>query len=171
MATLKKLYSILTWIEKVYCAVFFLVIVVLIVCDVVTRKITGNSLAWLEELSRMMFISVTLITTSVAVSSDEHPRMNALQVALGVKRGNYMILVTDFVCAAFFAIMLPYSFQAMLNMMSFGTAFVNIPFKLWHVYIFFPLCFLGILVRYIVRIIIGIQRIRRGEDIERGEEE
>lgn len=171
MAALKKFYQILTKVEEIFCSVFFLALVLLIVFDVCSRKFTGNSLSWLEELSRMMFVSVTLITASVAVSTDEHPRMNALQVALGVKRGNYMILLTDTICAVFFAIMLPYSVQAVTNMYRFGTAFVNIPFKLWHVYLFFPLSFAGILVRHIVRIVVGIQRVRHGQDIERGEEQ
>lgn len=171
MATLKKLYGVLTKVEEIFCSVFFLALVLLIVFDVCCRKITGSSLSWLEELSRMMFVSVTLITASVAVTTDEHPRMNALQTALGVKRGNYMILLTDVICAAFFAIMLPYAVQSVTNMYTFGTAFVNIPFKLWQVYVFFPLSFAGILVRHIVRIIVGVQRIRHGQDIERGEEQ
>lgn len=171
MAALKKLYGWLTKFEEIVCSVAFLLLVLAIVFDVVNRKLTGSSLSWLEESSRMIFMSITLITASVAVSTDEHPRMNALLVALGTKRGNYLILITDILCTAFFAFMLVYAFQSTANMYRFGTSYTSIPFKLWHVYIFFPLSFAGITARHLVRVITGVQKIRRGEDIERGEEQ
>lgn len=171
MKIIKKLYQILTRFEEIVCSVCFLFLVVGIVCDVVYRKTTGNSISWLEETSRMIFIAITVITASVAVTTDDHPRMNALMIALGTKRGNYMILFTDILCSAFFIFMFRYALQSMLNMYTFGTAYTEIPFKVWHTYIFFPLAFLGLIGRHIARVIIDIQKLHGGEDIERGEEQ
>lgn len=171
MMTLKKLYQFLTRFEEIVCSAGFLFLVVGIVVDVVSRKITGNSIPWLEEMSRMIFIAVTMITASVAVTTDDHPRMNALMIALGTKRGNYMILLTDILCTAFFAFMFRYALLAMLNMRTFGTAYTTIPLKVWHTYIFFPLAFLGLIGRHLARVVIDLRRIRSGEDIERGEEQ
>ncbi len=171
MKILKKLYSILTRFEEIVCSVSFLFLVVSIVCDVVCRKITGSSISWLEETSRMIFIPITVLTASVAVTTDDHPRMNALMVALGTKRGNYMILFTDIICCLFFVFMFRYALQSMLNMRTFGTAYTTIPFKVWHTYIFFPLAFLGLVARHAARVVIDVRKIRSGEDIERGEEQ
>lgn len=170
MKVLKKLYAALTRFEEVVCGIAFLLLTVGIVCDVVSRKITGNSISWLEESSRMVFMSITMITSSVAVTTDEHPRMNAVLVALGPKRGNYLILFTDILCAAFFLFMLRFAVQSVFNMYTFGTAYTSIPFKVWHTYMFFPLSFAGIAVRYLVKAVMGIRTVRCGGDIERGEE-
>lgn len=170
MGILKKLYKALTQFEIVVCSTAFLFLVVAIVSDVVIREITGSSIPWLEETSRFIFMAVTLITSSVAVTTDEHPRMNAVLVALGKKKGNYLILFTDLLCMAFYGFMFFYAFQSTVNMYHFGTSYITIPLKLWHVYIFFPLSFAGITLRHLVRVITGIGKIRRGEDIERGEE-
>lgn len=170
MKLMKKLYAALTIFEETVCSIAFLLLTVGVVCDVVSRKITGNSISWLEESSRMIFMSITMITASVAVTTDEHPRMNAVLVALGTKRGNYLILFTDVLCAAFFLFMLRYAVQSAVNMYTFGTAYTSIPLKVWHTYIFFPLSFAGIAVRYFVKAVMGVRTVRRGEDIERGEE-
>ncbi|MCM1148869.1 MAG: TRAP transporter small permease subunit [Butyricicoccus sp.] len=171
MKLLKRAYDILTKFEEVMCSIAFLLLAIGIVCDIISRKITGNSISWLEESSRMIFISITMITASVAVTTDEHPRMNAVLTAIGAKRSSYLIVFTDMLCAVFFLFMLRYAFQSAVNMYTFGTAYTTIPFKVWHTYIFFPLSFAGLSVRHIVRAIIGVQKIRLGEVIERGEEQ
>lgn len=171
MKSLKKAYQILTKFEEIVCSAGFLFLVLGITCDVVSRKITSSSIPWLEETSRMIFVAITVISASVAVTTDDHPRMNALMIALGAKRGNYMILFTDILCCAFFTFMFRYALQATVNMYTFGTAYTTIPFKVWHTYIFFPLAFLGLIARHLVRVVLDIRKIRNGEDIERGEEQ
>ena len=51
MAKLKKAYRILTRFEELVCSVTFIALVFMIVYDIIRRKITGNSLPWLGELS------------------------------------------------------------------------------------------------------------------------
>ena len=57
-----------TKVEEIFCGILFLLLVVCIVYDVVGRKITGQSLPWLTELSVMIFIAITMIAGSVAVT-------------------------------------------------------------------------------------------------------
>ena len=68
MSFLKKAYRVLTKVEEIFCSILFLLLVVCIVYDVVGRKITGQSLPWLTELSVMIFIAITMIAGSVAVT-------------------------------------------------------------------------------------------------------
>ncbi len=68
MSFLKKAYRVLTKVEEIFCGILFLLLVVCIVYDVVGRKITGQSLPWLTELSVMIFIAITMIAGSVAVT-------------------------------------------------------------------------------------------------------
>jgi len=171
MQLFKKFYRGLTVVEEYACSIAFILLTIGVVCDVVIRKFSGSSISWLEESSRMIFMAITMITASVAVTTDDHPRMNALMNILGVKIGNYMILITDILCFAFFAFMCRYAIQSMLNMRMFGTTYTSIPFDVWHTYIFFVLGFIGITFRHLARVVIGVQKIRHGEDIERGEEQ
>lgn len=171
MQTLKKLYRALMIAEEYIFSIAFIFLTGSIVAEVIIRKITGNSLPWLEETSRMIFMAITMVTSSVAVTSDDHPRMTALMQVLGVKKGNYMILFTDILCTLFFGFMCRYAIQATLNMRMFGTTYTSIPFDVWHTYIFFSAGFIGITFRHLARVIIDINRIRHGEDIERGEDQ
>lgn len=171
MQILKKLYRGLTVVEEYACSIAFILLTIGVVADVLIRKITGNSLSWLEESSCMVFMAITMITSSVAVTTDDHPRMTAVMQFLGVKKGNYMILFTDILCTLFFGFMCRYAIQSTLNMRMFGTTYTSIPFDVRHTYIFFSLGFIGITFRHLARVIIGINRIRHGEDIERGEEQ
>ena len=137
----------------------FIALVFMIVYDIIRRKITGNSLPWLGELSAMIFTATTLITASVAVTDDEHPRMNAIIIALKDK-GKYLNLVTDILCCLFFALMFVYAVKSTVNMYNFGTAYTNLPFKLWMTYLFFPLSFAGIFFRHLARIVFDIQGLK-----------
>ena len=152
MTALKKLYRALTRFEELACSVFFLALVVLIVFDVIRRKFIGSGLPWLSEFSAFVFTGTTLIAGSVAVTDDEHPRMNAVMIALKDK-AKYLCLVTDTLCCLFFALMFVLALRSTVNMYRFGTAYTNLPLKLWHAYIFFPLSFGGIFVRHVFRII------------------
>ena len=165
MTALKKVYRALTRFEEFTCSIFFIALVILIVFDIIRRKLTGISLPWLGELSALIFTATTLITGSVAVTDDEHPRMNAVVIALKDK-GKYLSLVTDFLCCLFFAVMFVLALRSTINMYNFGTAYTNLPLKLWHAYIFFPLSFGGIFFRHVFRIILWF---KNGGTTESGE--
>ncbi len=166
ITALKKLYRALTRFEEIACSVSFIALVVLIVFDVVRRKLTGGSLPWLSELSAFVFTGTTLIAASVAVTSDEHPRMNAVVTALKDK-GKYLSLATDVLCCLFFALMFVLAIRSTVNMYRFGTSYTNLPLKLWHAYLFFPLSFGGIFFRHVFRIVFWF---KNGGAVKSGEE-
>ena len=170
MSFLKKAYRVLTKVEEIFCGILFLLLVVCIVYDVVGRKITGQSLPWLIELSVMIFIAITMIAGSVAVTQDEHPRMNALLVALKGKKADTLNLITDLLCGFFFLFITYYAAKSTINMYNFGTSYVNLPFKVWQAYIFFPLSFIGMAVRSFFRAVFDVRKLRGLVDEEEKEE-
>ena len=141
-----------------------------IVYDVIGRKITGQSLPWLTELSVMIFIAITMIAGSVAVTQNEHPRMNALLVTLKGKKAAALSLTTDLLCGIFFLFITYYATRSTINMYNFGTSYVNLPFKVWHAYIFFPLSFIGMAVRSFFRAVFDIRKLRGLVDEEEKED-
>ena len=141
-----------------------------IVYDIIGRKITGQSLPWLTELSVMIFIAITMIAGSVAVTQNEHPRMNALLVTLKGKKAAALSLTTDLLCGIFFLFITYYATRSTINMYNFGTSYVNLPFKVWHAYIFFPLSFIGMAVRSFFRAVFDIRKLRGLVDEEEKED-
>ncbi len=168
MKTLRNLYKWLTTAEMIFCSGIFIFMVFAIVLDVIIRKLTGNSILWLEEASRVIFLYVTLIGTSLAITNDEHPKMTALYNKVSDRTHGYLVILTDIICAAFFIYMFRFTIIQTQNMMRVGMMLTTIKMKLWVVYAIFPVSFFGIISRYVVRVVTNAIKMKKGELVKVG---
>ena len=103
MKGFKKIYRLLTAFEKIFFCATFLFLSFAIVAEVLVRKFTSNGFPWLEELCRYSFIVATFVGGSIAVTSDEHPRMTAIYSLVGPNTKVILSIICDAICAIFFA--------------------------------------------------------------------
>ena len=162
MGVFKKLYQILSGFEKMFFSVLFLFLSFAIVAEVILRKMTANGFPWLEELCRYSFIVASFVGSSIAITSDEHPRMTALYSAAGPKARYFLILLSDIICTVFFAFMTPFAVKQAYNSFLMGTLTSTIRLPLFVFFSVVPLSFIGMIVRYCFRIWETIKKLKGG---------
>lgn len=164
MNALKKLYRILEGFEKAFFCATFLFLSFAIVAEVLMRKFTANGFPWLEELCRYSFIVATFIGGSIAVTSDEHPRMTAVYSLVGPKAKLILSMICDAVCAVFFVYMTFFGIEQTVNSYQMGTLTSTIQLPLFIFFAVLPLSFVGMVVRYCFRIAGSVKKLKGGTD-------
>lgn len=161
---LKKAYDILTKFEMAIMSGMFIFLSFAIVADVICRKTINVSFSWLQELSRTFFIISTFMGTSLAVTRDDHPRMTAVLEFLPPKARKIMQCISDLICVALFSFVCYFAFRQVGNVARMGTMTQSLKIPLYLIYAIIPISTLGMVIRYIFRI---VDRLRR--DPEGGE--
>jgi TRAP-type C4-dicarboxylate transport system permease small subunit len=90
----KKVWNFLLDLDQKASGILFVVIMVLLFLQVVTRYVLGHSFTWTEELSVILFVWMTYFGISSAVTHRKHLRVSALlnAVPFKVRKG---MLITD----------------------------------------------------------------------------
>ncbi|MDR1045459.1 MAG: TRAP transporter small permease [Candidatus Adiutrix sp.] len=175
MAKLDKFIKAFELAEKVLLSAPFIFLSFAIVTDVVLRKTLATSFSWLEEFSRYIFIFATFMGASIAVSSDRHPKMTALQNALGPRRALYMKLAANLFCSGLMIYVGNFAFLQVGNLirMQTITSAMNIP--LYTVYLIIPVSMCGMVVRFFLLAVKDLRAILKpgglpadGDDPGRG---
>ena len=160
MTIFQKLYRLLEGFEKLFFCATFLFLSFAIVAEVLMRKLTANGFPWLEELCRYSFIVATFVCGSIAITSDEHPRMTAIYTLVGPRAKVILSIVCDAVCVLFFAYMLPFGIQQTYNSYLMGTLTSTIHLPLFIFFAALPLSFMGMVVRYCFRIWESVKKLK-----------
>lgn len=90
--------SLINRLEKLFCVLSILSIVVLVVMQVFMRYVTGQSLAWSEELTSWCFLWMAWLGISANYVKDEHISIGGLTLFLSGKKVKR--LVSIFVCVS-----------------------------------------------------------------------
>lgn len=101
---LKKFFKLFTNAEEAVSVIIFMLLVVDIFIGVIWRYVFNNSLAWSDELSRLLFVWLTWLGLSVGEAHNEHIRITMLVDRLPFRAahvvnalGNILVIV---VCIA-----------------------------------------------------------------------
>lgn len=82
-------------------AVVFIAIMILLTVQVVSRYAFGFSITWTEELSVLLFVVMTYLGISSAVTYRKHLRIDALLDAVPFKVKRVLLIVSDLVFIGF----------------------------------------------------------------------
>ena len=97
---MRRVFDTLRRIEAALLAVAMLGIAGVTVVNVVVRNLTGESLAFAEELNQLLIVSICFVGLSYAAGSGRHIRMTAISDALPKRaRRVSMIVVSATTCA------------------------------------------------------------------------
>ena len=91
----------LTNIDQYVSAVIFIVIMLLLFLQVVSRYVFGHSFTWTEELSVLLFVWMTYLGVSSAVTYRKNLRIDALLNAVPFKVKKALLILSDIVFIVF----------------------------------------------------------------------
>ena len=99
--------NILKWLDKNFEEVILvfvtIVMILLIFFQVISRRFLNVSLAWSEELSRILFVWSVWLAVPYAVIKGRHIRLEVLPEVVGNKAKFVLDMLFFLVSAAFFA--------------------------------------------------------------------
>lgn len=157
MKTLKKAYHIFTRIEIVLTTLLFLFMTGSIVFDVIRRKLWGISLPWIEELGRYTLVYCTMIAASMGITSDGHPRMDAVVGLLKGKALKVVRILSNVISSAGCLYLSYWAFVHVSKMIKIGTMTTSLGFPLWICYAIMPVGMIGISVRSLALVLRDIK--------------
>ena len=147
----RKLITAFNRAEDFLLAYFFLGLGLLIVVDILGRRLgLFMSFFWLEELGRHIMIFMTLLGACKAVKGRKHLSMNAFVRRLPVRWGHLIQGITDFACFAFMVCFSYYAWHHVVHLYTMGvdTSTLEIPFFI--PYLPIALFGMGMFVRFLI---------------------
>lgn len=136
--------------EKVVIVIPLFVLCILIVAQVILRKLFETGIHWLEEFGRYVLIYSTFIGASIAIKSDEHPRMTAVLLILPYKLRQIISILGDLICAFILLVLDYYAWIQVFNVFQRGTRTSTLPMPMCLIYAIFPITFIAMFIRYII---------------------
>ena len=152
-----KVLHVLDVIEGYLLAIPFVLLCVLIVVDIAMRTFFQSGLSWLEEFGRYVLVFGTFLGASMAIRTDDHPRMTALLVAVPHTVRQILKIVGDLICIVGLAVVDYYSWLQIASMMRIGTMTSTLPVPLWVPYVIIPIALCTMAVRYVIETVTDIR--------------
>lgn len=157
-------------IEKLILGVVFSGLVIVISYQIIIRWIGMHSLSWVEELCQHLWVCTTMLAVSIGTTENGMMKVSALENALPKKAGEFLVAAINLFCggiSAYFAVQAYKAGEVLYKINSVTTA-LRMPIGLF--YFFIAVCFVGVVVRSIVRAGVLVQEAVTGTDEKEGEE-
>ena len=97
----KKVMNFLNNIEKYLLVILFSALMGLMVFVIVLRYGFGKSVAWIEQLTRLIFVWISFSGISYAAYTRGHLKVEALVAFTNDKFGKYILLIGDVITTIF----------------------------------------------------------------------
>lgn len=123
------------------------------------RAFLDSGLAWLEELSRYIFVFSTFLGASIAIETGQHPKMTAVTDALHNKPRYAVLFIGNLFCAALSFLVAFYGYQQILRMISTGSMASSVPIPMYVPYLIIPLGMLVAGIRYLYLVICNVKSL------------
>ena len=162
---MKRIIMVFDELEKIVLFGGFAFVIVIIFLQVVLRYVFNNSLTWVEELTRYLFVWLTWIGAARAVREDKHIRVTILLDKIGPTAKKWMEIVITLLCLFTFVIMTKTGFDLISQMKVAVRYSASLHVAMYYFYYAVP--FGGILasLRYIQKLIcVDIPKIREGAE-------
>lgn len=122
--------KILVNIDQYMGAILFIFIMCLLTLQVISRYLFGHSITWTEELAVIMFLWMTYLGISSAVTYRKHLRIDALLDVVPFKVKKALLIISDIIFIGFNTyIMFPF-FNIIKGLGASSSPILNFP-KAW----------------------------------------
>jgi len=128
--TKKTLLNVLNNFEVYIGTVFFIVIMILLFLQVVSRFILNHSFTWTEELAVALFVGMVYCGVSGAVTYRKHLRIDAFINAVPFKVKKALLIISDIIFIAFNFYTSYLYINIIENLRNSATSLLRIPKKL-----------------------------------------
>lgn len=148
---INKFLTKLNRVEKQVMGIVFMILTILVVSQVVMRKIGMQSFSWLEEVAQYAYVCAIFLGFSIGVTEDSHMKVSALDSKLPVKVANILHRMICIICAGASALLAKYTFEtcAIMKKVNMKTPIVKLP--IWVFYGFLGVCLAAMIVRFLLR--------------------
>lgn len=149
-----RFYSRLMALFRVVTGVLFVAIIVLTITQVFCRFVLDSPLVWSEELSRLLFVWMTMFGAPVLTYQRAHLAIPELARSLPEKAQGWLDLLLSLIVAVMLTVMMATSPKLLKVSWHITSGALNLPFTFWRAAApfgcFFMLC--SILVQFPVMI-------------------
>lgn len=155
-----------TKIEEYILALLFGTMVLITSVNIFTRYFMSYTFSWAEQVTRILFVWITMAGVSLAALKGKHLKVTALTMVLPKKAGKVIILIGNIISAVFGIIIAYYIIDLILNMLKFPQSFSALPWMpVWVMYIPGVIFMLGFVIRLFQgEIIPEIKEFKKGEE-------
>lgn len=153
-------------IEEYILAVLFAAMVVITAVNVFTRYCLAYTFSWAEQVTRILFVWITMVGVSLAGLQGKHLKVTALNMVLPKKTGKIVLFIGNIISAIFGVIIAYYIFSLILNMLEYAQTFSAVPWlPVWVMYIPGVIFMLGFVIRLFQgEIIPAIKEFKNGKE-------
>ena len=156
---MKKALDLFRRLEWICLVIPMALLCIFIVVNIAMRSFLNTGLSWLEEFSRYVFVFSTFLGASIAVETDQHPKMTALVDGVPKKAGLILKIIGDIFCCALSLLIAYYGCVQIGSMMTMGAQATSMPIPLYVPYIIIPLGMLVSGIRYICLAVANIRKL------------
>ena len=149
---MKKAFDAFRTLEKVLLVLPMAFLCICIFVNILMRAFFKSGISWLEEFSRYVFVFSTFLGASIAVESDQHPKMTAVIDAVPAKISLVLKIVGNLFCAVLSLVVTYYGYQQILKMIANGTMASSVPVPMYVPYLIIPLGMLVAGIRYLYQV-------------------
>ncbi|MEA5083477.1 MAG: TRAP transporter small permease [Lachnospiraceae bacterium] len=107
--------------------IFMLAMVVVMCYQVILRYAFNNSNVWSEELTRFLFVWVSLLGSFVAIRRNSHLKVEFLVELMKGKFKKYFTILTDIAVILFIIYLIPLSYELTLSTMKNISGGLKVP--------------------------------------------
>lgn len=132
---MKKILKYLDKTEEALLTVLMIIMTVSIVIQVFSRTVFSNSLAWTEEISRLILVWVTFVGASLGIKRGAHIGVEAFTMILPKKINQIMKYIMLVLCAMFTIIIFKESLTVLQKQISTGQVSAAVQIPMWIPYL------------------------------------
>ncbi len=163
---IKKVFSFLTkalnWVEMNFLIFFTSFIGIFIMIEIILRIFNVQGSRWIEELSRMMLVTTTLVGSSVAIKAKGHVGMTALINILPSKFANAVEILSNLICGAAFLYISYYAVIWTINVHAVKRMMDSVSVPMWPFWAIISFAFITTGVRFLLEIVKNIRNMKAG---------
>jgi len=138
MEIYKELMNVVEKIEKVILILTTILILVLTVGNVFSRKVIHMSWSFTEELVVAVFVLITLLAAALCAKDGELVNLNLLHQKLPAKAKKVVDVITLVLCIGFCAVLVYYGFDKVATQMANGKRTFVLNWPEWIFWSFIP---------------------------------
>lgn len=116
-------------VEGAVMVIWFAIVLLVMVCQVVCRYVFGAPLAWSEEFARYSFVWISYIGCAYCVGVNGHTSITALRDKMPERAQKIMMLAGNVIMVCVFLRIMPIATNYIVKNGKFLTSVMRIPFK------------------------------------------
>lgn len=153
MKTYKKIMDVIAMIEKIVLLISTLLILVLTVGNVFSRKVIHQSWSFTEELVVAVFVLITLVATALACREGELVNLTLFTEKLSKKAQTIVLFINTALCVFFTSVLFIYGMNKVITQLENGKRTFVLNWPEWIFWSFVPIgaaCMILHFIEYLV---------------------